>query len=524
MGGTHMSRMAIKKGWLIFMVALLAILPATALAYLDGVTGAALTPTFNLVAKDGRIMMGDGTTAYSWGYATYDPLMIGCLPQGCAQYPGPTLIVNQGDFVTVNLVNKIPTLKGNTPVNVSIVFPGQNVTATGGLPGLITREAPPDGATVVTYTFTASNPGTYSYFSGTRPELEVEMGLVGTLVVRPTLGPNCVLPATQAIFAFPPDYPFSPSPSIDPTVAFAPIPATLPVAGVQTPTLSASRGFAYCAIDAYYDHEYLHFITDLDPAIHLKVERGQMAQIDNTDRHPTAWFINGRNFPDTQADAYVPWLPDQPYTALPLVHPGEVFLIRFVGGGRNLHPMHAHGQNHNVIARDGRLLQSGAGARVDLPISDYTTTVVPGETADAIWGSWTGARLNWDIYGHANYVDANGVTEAACDPLTTPLAPGEYIGDHCKPFPVAFPAPTKMTYGVMWGGTPFIGVPGNIPAIDPNTGAYHTNLNTMAAQTFMFHSHNEREITTNNIFIGGAAIMTMVMPWTDMDGNLIIIP
>ena len=522
-----MSRMAIKKGWLISLVAFLAILPATALAYLDGVTGTALTPTFNLVAKDGRIMMGDGTTVYSWGYATYDPLMIGCLPQGCAQYPGPTLIVNQGDFVTVNLVNKIPTLRGNTPVNVSIVFPGQNVTATGGFPGLITREAPPDGATVVTYTFTASSPGTYTYYSGTRPELEVEMGLVGALVVRPTVGPNCTDPGTQALFAVvpgsvPPVYPFSPSPSIDPTTAFAPIPVTLPVAGVQTPTLSASRGFAYCAIDAYYDHEYLHFITDLDPAIHLKVERGQMAQIDNTDRHPTAWFINGRNFPDTQAEAYVPWLPGQPYTALPLVHPGEVFLIRFVGGGRNLHPMHAHGQNHNVIARDGRLLQSGATpGRVDLPISDYTTTVVPGETADGIWGPWTGARLNWDVYGHANSVDANGVTDAAC---IAPPAPGEYLADHCKPFPVAFPAPTKMTYGEMWGGTPFIGVPGNIPPIDPNTGAYHNNLNPMAGQSFMFHSHNEREITTNNIFIGGAAIMTMVMPWTDMDGNLIIIP
>jgi hypothetical protein len=185
--------------------------------------------------------------------------------------------------------------------------------------------------------------------------------------------------------------------------------------------------------------------------------------------------------------------------------------------------MHAHGQNHNVIARDGRLFQTGAGARVDLPISDYTTTTVPGETADAIWGPWTGARLNWDVYGHANYVDANGVaTAAACDPLN--LAPGEYIGDHCKAFPVAFPAPSKMAYGVYWGGTPFIGVPGSIPAIDPNTGAYHTNLNTMAAQTFMFHSHNEREITTNNIFIGGAAIFTTVMPWTDTEGNLIIIP
>jgi FtsP/CotA-like multicopper oxidase with cupredoxin domain len=509
-----MSRMLMKKRWLIFMVALLAILPATARAFLDGVTGPA-NPTFNLVAKDGRIIMGDGTSAYIWGYATPDPLMTGCASaDGCVQYPGPTLIVNQGDSVTVSLVNKIPTLKGNTPVNASIVFPGHSVTASGGLPGLITREAPPDGTTAVTYTFTASNPGTYSYFSGTRTELEVEMGLVGTLVVRPTLSANCVLPATQAS-------------GINGWGDLQPIPATLPVDGVPTSTLSANRGFAYCTIDAYYDHEYLCLVTELDQTLHRKVESGQMSQINNTDWHAAAWFINGRNFPDTQAEAYVPWLPAQPYTGLPLAHPGETFLIRFVGAGRALHPMHPHGQNHNVIARDGRLLQSTAGAaagRVDLPISDYTTTTIPGETADAIWGPWTGAQLGWDVYGHANLVDANGVVTSVCDPATTPLAPGEYIEDHCKPFPVAFPAPSKMTYGEMWGGTPFMGVPGSIPAIDPNTGAYHTNLNTMAGQSFMFHSHSEREITTNNIFIGGAASMTMIMPWTDMDGNLIIIP
>ncbi len=61
--------------------------------------------------------------------------------------------MNQGQSVTVNLTNTLP-------VPVSIVFPGQiNVNATGGVPGLLTREAPPGGS--VSYTFTASEPGTY---------------------------------------------------------------------------------------------------------------------------------------------------------------------------------------------------------------------------------------------------------------------------------------------------------------------------------------------------------------------------
>jgi hypothetical protein len=40
----------------------------------------------------------------------------------------------------------------------------------------------------------------------------------------------------------------------------------------------------------------------------------------------------------------------------------------------------------------------------------------------------------------------------------------------------------------------------------------------------MWHSHTERELTTNNIFIGGMATMSMVMPYVDPMGNPINIP
>jgi len=61
-----------------------------------GVTGTSPTPTFNFTAMQGYISTPDGNTIYSWGYAN----------QGAAtmQLPGPTLIVNQGDTVTM-LVN-----------------------------------------------------------------------------------------------------------------------------------------------------------------------------------------------------------------------------------------------------------------------------------------------------------------------------------------------------------------------------------------------------------------------------------
>ena len=57
------------------------------------------------------------------------------------QVPGPTLIVTEGQTVTVTLTNNLPTAAGNT----SILFPGFNVTATGGVAGLLTQEAAPGG-------------------------------------------------------------------------------------------------------------------------------------------------------------------------------------------------------------------------------------------------------------------------------------------------------------------------------------------------------------------------------------------
>jgi hypothetical protein len=40
----------------------------------------------------------------------------------------------------------------------------------------------------------------------------------------------------------------------------------------------------------------------------------------------------------------------------------------------------------------------------------------------------------------------------------------------------------------------------------------------------MWHSHNERELTTNNIFPGGMATFALVLPYFDMEGNPINIP
>src|SRR5215469_16374485 len=99
------------------------------------------------------------------------------------QVPGPTLIVTEGQSITINLTNNLPPSAGNT----SILFPGFSVTAAGGVTGLMTQEAAPGGS--VTYTFTAGSPGTRSYYSGTQGDLQIEMGLYGAIIVLPSSVP-----------------------------------------------------------------------------------------------------------------------------------------------------------------------------------------------------------------------------------------------------------------------------------------------------------------------------------------------
>jgi hypothetical protein len=284
---------------------------------------------FSLTAKDGYIMAPDGSSIYVWGFAPTN---------GAMQYPGPTLILGVGNKIVIHLTN-------NLPVPVSMVFPGQaNVVASNGTPGLLTLEAPPGG--YVRYAFTATQPGTYMYHSGTQPDLQIEMGLVGAIIVQPAI-------KTQAY-----DHP-----------------------------------------NTAFDHEYLMLITELDPVIHEAVERADFAAVDTARFFPVYWFINGRTAPDTLAPAFVGWLPNQPYDALYRMHPGQKILFRVIGAGRDFHPLHHHGMNSRTIARDGRLLESTPGAGPDLADSDFTIKCIPGGTADALY-EWTGEKLGWDVYGH----------------------------------------------------------------------------------------------------------------------------
>jgi FtsP/CotA-like multicopper oxidase with cupredoxin domain len=468
---------------------------APVLAKVPGIgnTGARLTPNdngpapatctgtsnreFDLTARSGHITLGDGNTLLAWGYSA-DPFTTAAVDTGKIQYPGPTMIVCEGDTVTVRLHNRLPD-------PVSIVFPGQTgvTTAPAVQNGPLTRNVPAfiiGTNNLVTYTFTASKSGTYLYQSGTDIETQLEMGLVGALIVRPQ--------------------------------GFAD--------GSYAAHTTDRR--AYGTASTAYDVEYLFFQTEMDRSAHEAMEAHLVNPGLNPRPNPanfkqTLWFLNGRNGPDTMLAENVAWLPLQPNNALAQMHPGDRVLMRLIGGGRDLHPFHHHGNNAWMIARDGRVLEGTAGSAAPYPdyagipasdlvgrstslpdqaVSNYTIQTVPGGTYDAIF-TWTGKGVDWDIYGNLDEHKPG----AACTALTR--LPFEDPADHCKEFPVILPEQQALAFGGLWSGSQYLGTGEALPPLQGG-------LNPAGGFSYMWHSHTERELTNDDVFPGGMMTMMIV--------------
>jgi FtsP/CotA-like multicopper oxidase with cupredoxin domain len=104
---------------------------AGAQARIDGIVG---QTNLGFTAMAGEVSTPDGGSIHFWGYQDLgDNEGVG-LPQ----YPGPTLIFNQGDIVSITLTSQLPFGQCT-----SIVFPGLQVTASGGNAGALTQEACP---------------------------------------------------------------------------------------------------------------------------------------------------------------------------------------------------------------------------------------------------------------------------------------------------------------------------------------------------------------------------------------------
>jgi len=537
-------------------------LAATAFAAAPGITG----PTFNLTAQEGYLNQPDGEAVYSWGYgcngtpAGFAPTLPN---QNCPtmQVPGPTLIVHENDTVTINLLNGLPTAAGNT----SILFPGFTLTSTtcstGAVQGLLTCEAVPGGT--VTYTFTATAPGTHAYYSGTQGDLQIEMGLYGAVIVLPASVPaNC----TSGYHA--------------------------QIATARAHWGEADFRLSQAAYDhpaSCYDREYLFQWAEMDTRIHRQAQAqvaarfgctagsaGCSLDVQTEPYHPAYFLINGRSMPDLMDPNFAGEYPHQPYNGNPHTHPGDLLLIRTIGQGRWQHPFHEHANHVRILARDGNLIVSSTTAPISYntpggtaasgpPLAGllmFNTDTTPGESFDGIF-YFTGRGLNWDPYGHHPISSTSDpLATLSCTPDANGYNTGvptavnffEWCQDHNKPVevnpfgdvpgggPATLPDPNVFTNGQWYGGTPYLGPDASLRAemptcqgspygtpnpTTPSGGAGTPSVNTANCTTllpsntqanpasergwaFMWHSHNEREITTNNVFPGGMLMMLLV--------------
>lgn len=150
-----------------------------------------------LCAKAGSISLPGSPALPIWGYVADDDanLANGC--PGDAALPGPPLVVPAGDAtLTVHLRNDLPQ-------PTSLVIPGQRAamtpvwddgssgprTAPGQRVRSFTHEAAPGGGSA-DYSWSDLKPGTYLYHSGTRPQVQVQMGLYGALAKKFAAGPD----------------------------------------------------------------------------------------------------------------------------------------------------------------------------------------------------------------------------------------------------------------------------------------------------------------------------------------------
>lgn len=466
-------------------------------------------PSFVLNATKGYISTPDGNSLFMWGYS---------LGNNSFQYVGPTICVNEGDKVSI-------TLKNALPVPTSLNFPGITGVKVNGAPASydaatssLTTPAQPNAS--VTYSFLADHPGTFTYESGTNPQLQVLMGMVGAFIVRPT--------------------------KVSAAFCDGSTPAQSPAAP-QTIKVS----FVYDACSSAYSpgHEFMHLLTEIDPHMHHALELATCQQLfqaagsggtlspdkagnmtwtpptgsaeapltctpatvadpnllhvyDMTQYQPRYWMINGRSFPDTITPNFSTSVPTQPYGALVHILPTcpapDSFqgssttqcpdpsptspdynplpsLVRFLNGGPVAYPFHPHGDHDSQLGLDGRVLINPTGGPGGTPVNTsvdrFDVVVPPAQTIDVTFG-WVDAQ-QWD-------------------PTTNPIG-------------VSQPQAQNLIAGPYWSGSAYLGQ--KLPLLNGTT-----QWNQCGEYYQFAHSHALFQVTNYGTPGGGMLTFIRVDP------------
>ena len=308
-----------------------------------GCTDGGVTVTCEFWAKSDTLSVPGGSVAVM-GYAgnAADAPML----------PGPTIVADAGDTVTVTLTNSLAVPTG-------LLFQEQAVA-----PDL--TGAPANGGTK-TYTFTASEAGTYLYEAspfvktsgGGGSQYQAAMGMSGALVVRP-----------------------------------------------------ATPGQAYDSAGSAYDAEHLVVVSELDKGI----TAANAATFDMRNYSPDYFLVNGKASPDT--------------ATLP-ANAGDRVLLRWVDAGIKAHSVAVLGAGQRVVGEDGNALANprdmvaetlGAGQTEDVIVT--LSPNASGKLPVYDSGLWLNNNTSAGIGGALTFLEitGSGVPTDTAGPGTTNVA------------------------------------------------------------------------------------------------------
>jgi len=281
--------------------------------------------TCNLWAKKGRIKFPDGVEVPFWGFAT--------AAGGEPQLPGPVITAEVGDNIEIILHNNLAEI-------VSLVFPGQDfipvpVKENGVFASYNTPASPGNS---VTYTLTAVRPGVFLYESGTRPEIQVPMGLYGALLIYPR--------------------------------------------GYKNPGHADYQTAYGNNSNTEYDIEQILVLSEVDSRLNRAVDSGNTFNL--LDFEPDYWLVNGRSFPFTLLPDNMNFLVSQTAGSRVNAAPGKRVLLRCINAGVQNHTFRCDNITPRVVAVDSWPLMAGTGS-IDATYQKNTITVASGESYDLLF-------------------------------------------------------------------------------------------------------------------------------------------
>jgi FtsP/CotA-like multicopper oxidase with cupredoxin domain len=315
----------------------------------------------HLSGGDGFVTMADGRPLYMFGFSNLtgtpaDQAMdTGAL---AANFPAPTIVLDEGDHFYLNLTNVGMTLRPDLSDPHSVHFHGFP-NAAPIFDGTPENSIAVNMGSTLTYYYKLVEPGTYMYHCHVEATEHMQMGMLGNLYVRPRQN-RCSTAGNPAC------------------------PAGLP----------AGTRFAYNDGDGStrYDVEYPIQIGSFDPEFHDASENVQpLPFAAMKDRYA---MLNGRGYPDTVNPGPIstptdrncapgsPCQPSQPVSSLIEATTGQRILLRISNLSVTRFYTLASTIPMEVVGHSARLHRGPSGAPINYKTN--SVTLGGGESVDVI--------------------------------------------------------------------------------------------------------------------------------------------